>query len=140
MTLPFQPSPRGGWQCCTIVSSAKQDVVVTVSFDDEGMGLVCCSHTVFDPASDVHGQVQAWLVPSKVAISSRLHPPGAGRVWYPYSANHHVTSLLERRHTWQRLVQMDGVTRANVMGKLSYPHTCWCITPYLPNHKSWEVD
>ena len=36
---------------------------------------------------------------------------------------------------------MDGVTRAIVMGKLSYPRTCWRITPsYLPNHQSWEVD
>jgi hypothetical protein len=31
--------PReGGWQCCTIVSSAEQDVEVTVFFDDEGVG------------------------------------------------------------------------------------------------------
>ncbi len=118
--------------------------MVTVFFDDEGMGLVRCSHTVFGPASHVHGQVQAWLVPSKVVISSSL--PGYIRLeldafGIPILPTHHVTSLLERRHTWQRLVQMDGDTRANVMGKLSYPHTCWCITPpYLPNHESWEVD
>jgi hypothetical protein len=36
---------------------------------------------------------------------------------------------------------MDCVTRAIVMGLLSYPRTCWHITPsYLPNHRSWEVD
>ncbi len=59
----------------------------------------------------------------------------------PILPAHHNTSLLERRHLWQRHVQMDGVTRAIVMGLLSYPRTCWRITPsYLPNHKSWEVD
>jgi hypothetical protein len=36
---------------------------------------------------------------------------------------------------------MDCVTLTIVMEKLSYPRTCWRITPsYLPNHKSWEVD
>jgi hypothetical protein len=52
-----------------------------------------------------------------------------------------VTALFERRHVWERLIQMDGVTRAIVQGKLCYPLVCWSITPsYLPNHKScqWE--
>jgi len=59
----------------------------------------------------------------------------------PILPPHHVTSLLERRHVWLEHIRMDGVTRAIVMGKLSYPRTCWRITPsYLPNHQSWEVD
>ncbi len=42
---------------------------------------------------------------------------------------------------WQQFIQMDCVTRAIVMGKLSYPRTCWRILLlYLPNNKSWEVD
>jgi hypothetical protein len=59
----------------------------------------------------------------------------------PILPTHHGTSLLERQHVWQRLIQMDSVTRAIVMEKLSFSRTCWIITPsYLPNHKSWEVD
>ena len=49
-----------------------------------------------------------------------------------------VTDLVARWHVWERLTQMDSVTRA-VQGKLCYPRTCWRITPsYLPSHKSWE--
>ncbi len=48
---------------------------------------------------------------------------------------------MERLDVWQRLIKMDSVTTAIVMGKLCYPRTCWRITPScLPNHKSWEVD
>ncbi len=31
----------------------------------------------------------------------------------------HVPSLVERRHVWLRLIKMDSITRANVMGKLA---------------------
>ena len=52
----------------------------------------------------------------------------------PVLPAHHVTSLVERRHVWQRHIKMDSVTRAIVMGQLCYPRTCWRITPsYLPN-------
>jgi hypothetical protein len=42
---------------------------------------------------------------------------------------------------WLRLIRMDGVTRAAVMGMLCYPRSSWRISlSYLPNHKSWEVE
>ena len=135
------PPPRGGWQCGIITSTAETDVVVSVYFDDDGVGLVRCTRSVFGSAADSRGPVPAWLVPSDSRFLPdyvRLELDAFG---IPILPSHHVTSLLERRHLWQRLIPMDGVARAIVMGKLSYPRTCWRITPsYLPNHKSWEVD
>jgi hypothetical protein len=54
-----------------------------------------------------------------------------------------VTALVERRHVWERLIKMDGFTRATVMGKLCFPRFDWHLLrrrSYLPNHKSWEMD
>ena len=50
-----------------------------------------------------------------------------------------VTSIVERRHIWARLIQMDGVTRSLVNGKLAYPRISSRVTAsWLPNHRSWE--
>ena len=135
------PPPGGGWQCGTITSTAEPDVVVTVYFDDDGVGLVRCTRAVFGSAADSRGPVPAWLVPSKSRFLPNYVRLELDAFGIPILPTHHVTSLLERRHVWQRFIQMDGVARAIVMGQLSYPRTCWRITPsYLPNHKSWEVE
>ena len=135
------PPPGGGWSCGTISSAADPDVMVTVYFNDAGVGYVSCTRAVFGSDKDGRGPVPAWLVRSKsrwLPEYIRFEVDGFG---IPLLPKHHVTSLLERRHVWERLIKMDGVARAIVMGKLSYPRTCWRITPsYLPNHKSWEVD
>jgi hypothetical protein len=116
-------------------------VVVSVFFDDAGVGLVRCTRAIFGCPSDVRGPVPAWLERSRSRFLPdyiRLELDAFG---IPILPTHHVTSLLERRHLWQQHVQMDGVTRAIVTGRLAYPRTCWRITPsYLPNHKTWEVD
>jgi hypothetical protein len=66
----------------------------------------------------------------------RLEVDGEGVPIWP---DGHVTDLVARRHVWEKLILMDGVTRACVQGKLGYPRSCWRITPsYLPNHKSWD--
>ena len=52
-----------------------------------------------------------------------------------------VTSIVERRDVWARLIQMDGVTRALVNGKLTYPRAAGRVTASwlsLSNHRSWE--
>ncbi len=46
----------------------------------------------------------------------------------PILPPHHVTSMLERRHVWLEHIRIDCVTRTIVLGKLSYPRTCWRIT------------
>ncbi len=52
----------------------------------------------------------------------------------------YVTALVERRHVWDRLVQMKGTTRAMVHGKLCYPRVGWeVLRSYMQNHKSWDV-
>ena len=135
------PPPGGGWHCGTISSTAEPDVVVSVFFDDAGVGLVRCTRAIFGCPSDVRGPVPAWLERSRSRFLPdyiRLELDAFG---IPILPTHHVTSLLERRHLWQQHVQMDGVTRAIVTGRLAYPRTCWRITPsYLPNHKTWKVD
>jgi hypothetical protein len=72
--------------------------------------------------------VPAWLVPSKSRFLPdyvRLELDAFSIPILPaHSDGDSVTSLLERRHVWQRFILMDGVTRAIVMGKLSYPRTC----------------
>jgi hypothetical protein len=133
--------PGGGWQCGTITSAAEPDVVVTVLFDDVGVGYVSCTRAVFGSAQDGRGPVPAWLVRSKSRFFPEYIRFAEDEFGIPILPANHVTSLLARRHVWAANVQMDSVTRAIVMGKLCYPRTCWRITPsYLPNHKSWEVD
>ncbi len=118
-----------------ITSEADPDVMVTVCFDDVGVGYVSCTRAVFCAAADGRGPVPAWLKRS----GSRWFPEyirfKLDEFVIPILPLHHVTSMLERRHVWLEHIQMDGVTRAIVLGKLSYQRTCWRITPsFLPNH------
>ena len=50
------------------------------------------------------------------------------------------TSIVERRHVWAALIpNMDGVTRACVLGKHSYPRDSWrTVASWKPNHKPSE--
>jgi hypothetical protein len=49
----------------------------------------------------------------------------------------HVTALVEWRHVWDLLGQMDGTMRAIVQGKLCYPRVGWDILPsYMQKNKS----
>ncbi len=83
----------------------------------------------------------AWLVQARTRWLPeyiRLERDGEGVPIFPAG---HVTDLEARRHIWEKLILMDGVTRAVVQGKLGYPRSCWRITPsYLPDHnlKSWD--
>ena len=133
------PPPGGGWLAGEIVS--EPDVKVTVYFDDAGVGFVRCSRAVFGTAADAHGPMPDWLVQTRSRWMPDYIRIELDAFGIPVLPAHHVTSLVERRDVWKRLIKMDGVTRAIVLGKLCYPRTCWRITPsYLPNHKSWEVD
>ena len=114
-------------------------MTVTVCFTE--VGFVSCTRSVFSLAADAHGPVPDWLVQSRsrwMPDYIRTELDAFGIAVLPA---HHVTSLVERRAVWQRLIKMDSITRAIVMGELCYPRTCWRITPsYLPYHKSWEAD
>ena len=135
------PPGGGGWSAGVIVSEAEPDVRVTVYFSDHEVGFVSCSRPVFGSAADVHGPMPEWLVQTKSRWMPEYIRIELDAFGIPVLPAHHVTSLIERRDVWQRLIKMDSITRAIVMGKLSYPRTCWRIIPsYLPNHKSWEVD
>jgi hypothetical protein len=112
-----------------ISSAAEPEVVVTVYFNDISVGYVGCTLAVFGSAADGRGPVQAWLVRSKLRWFPKYIRFEEDAFGIPILPKHHVISLLDRRHVWQRLVQMDCVTRVIVMGKLSYPRTCWRITP-----------
>ncbi len=104
-------------------------MTVPVYFDDAGVGYVSCTRAVFGAAADGRGPVPAWLKQS----GSRWFPEyirfKLDEFGIPILPSHHVTSLLERRHAgvWLEHIRMDVVTRAIVMGKLSYPRTCWRI-------------
>ena len=139
--LPKPLPGGGGWLVGRIVSAAEPDVVVTVFFDEAGVGFVECTRAVFGSAADVRGSVPALLVPKRTRWMPDYVRMELDEFGIPICPAVHVTSLVERRHVWVELIKMDAVTRAIVMGKLCYPRTCWRITPsYLPNHKSWEVD
>ncbi len=48
----------------------------------------------------------------------------------------HVMALVDLRHVWDRLIRMDGTTRAMVHGKLCFQRIGWDILPsYMQNHK-----
>ena len=124
-----------------ICSAAEPDVKVTLYFDDFGVVLVTCTRAVFGSSADAYGPVPSWLVRSKSRWAPDYLRMECDAFGIPLLPSTHVASLVERRHVWLRMIKMDSITRAIVMGKLCYPRTCWRITPsYLPNHKSWEVD
>ena len=133
--------PGSRWLAGDLVSAADPSVVVTVFFDESEVVFVRCSRSVFGSAKQVRGPVPAWLVQKKTRWVPEYVRLELDELGMPICPRLRVTALVERRHVWERLIKMDGVTRAIVMGKLCYPRTCWRITPsYLPNHKSWEVD
>ncbi len=114
--------------------------MVTVFFDDAGVGFVECTRAVFGSAADVRGPVPAWLVPARTHWMPDYIRMELDEFSIPVCPAVHVTSLVERRLVRHNLIKMDALMRAIVMGQLCYPRTCWRITPsYLPNHKSWEV-
>ena len=134
------PDPGSSWLASTLSSSAEPGVSVTLFFDEHDIVFISCTRAVFGDPALLRGPVPPWLRQSR----SRWLPPfirlELDAFGIPICPTHRVTALVERRHVWSRLINMDGVTRAVVMGKLCYPRTCWRITPsYLPNHKSWEV-
>ena len=132
-----QPGSR--WLAGSIASAADPDTVATLFFDEQGVVFVGCTRPIFgsvrrsgaaQPARPRQSRSR-WL-PEYI----RLERGGEGVPIFPSG---HVTDLVARRHVWERLILMDGVTRAVVQGKLCYPRSCWRITPsYLPNHKSWD--
>ena len=132
--------PGSCWLAGSLASAADPATVATVFFDDLGVVYVGCTRPVFGSPARLRGPLPTWLVQSRTRWLPdyvRLARDSGGMPIYPAG---HVTDLVERRHVWERLILMDGVTRAIVSGKLCYPRTCWRITPsYLPNHKSWEV-
>jgi hypothetical protein len=112
------------WLTLELVSAADPSTVASVFFDDAGVVFVGCP---------VRGQLPAWLVQEKIHWLQeyvQLALDDGGMLIYPTLT---VTALVERLHVWERLIMMDGVTRAIVSGKLCYQRTCWLITPsYLP--------
>ena len=54
----------------------------------------------------------------------RLERDGEGVPIFPAG---YVTDLVARRHVWEKLILMDGVTRAVEQGKLCNPRSCWRI-------------
>ena len=131
----------GRCMSAALASEADPGVVATVFFDDDGIIFVSCTRAVFGTPGQLRGPVPAWLSQRSSRwlpeyIRMELDAQGL-----PIIPRHRVSSIVERRHVWERLIKMDGVTRAIVMGKLCYPRIGWHIAPsYLPNHKSWEVD
>jgi hypothetical protein len=133
--------PGSSWLAGVLTSEIDASVSATVFFDADGIVFVDCTRQVFGSANQVRGPVPAWLaqkrtrwLPDYIKLATDDH----GVPIYPKLR---VTALVERRHVWERLVNMDGVTRATIMGKLCYPRIGWHILPsFLPNHKSWEVD
>jgi hypothetical protein len=133
--------PSSRWLVGTLSSSADSSLVATLYFDHAAIVFISCTRAVFGDSARLRGPVPAWLQQAKTRwcpdyIRLPLDERGC-----PIVPKHRVTSIVERRHVWARLIRMDGVTRAAVMGMLCYPRSSWRISPsYLPNHKSWEVD
>ncbi len=108
---------------------ADPSTVASVFFDDAGVVFVGCSRAVFGSARHVRAPLPAWLVQKRTRWLPeyvRLARDDGGMPIYPTLT---VTALVEQRHVWERMIVMDGVTRAIVSGKLCYPRTCWRITP-----------
>ena len=133
--------PNSRWMSSSLSSDADPSLTITLFFDHDGFVFLLCNRAVFGSPAQLRGPVPAWLVQRRSRWLPEFVRMEVDAFGIPLIPRHRVTSLVERRHLWERLIKMDGITRAVVMGKLCYPRTCWLITPsYLPNHKSWEVD
>ena len=134
--------PSSAWLSSQLASTADPLAVASIFFDADAIVFISCTRAVFGDPSVLRGPTPAWL---QRHPKSRFLPEyirlAEDEFGIPLVPKHRVTAVVERRHVWERLIRMDGVTRAVVQGKLCYPRTCWRITPsYLPNHKSWETD
>ena len=134
--------PSSTWLSSQLTSLADPLAVATIFFDEEAVVFISCSIAVFGDPATSRGPTPSWL---QQRSKSRFLPEyirlAVDEFGIPLVPKHRVTAVVEKRHVWEQLIRMDGVTRAVIQGKLCYPRTCWRITPsYLPNHKSWEVD
>lgn len=132
---------HGRWLVGQVADQGDPDRSVTVYFDDNAAVFIGINRTLRvsvpgPPAGP--GQARAGgtrrtrFLPAYV----RLPRDSEGNLILPQFL---VTSIVERRHVWERLIQMDGVTRALVHGKLTYPRVTGRVTAsWLRNHRSWE--
>jgi hypothetical protein len=99
---PQPPPGGGGWLAgrSGIASDAEPEVVVTVFFNDSGVGFVECTRAVFGSAEDVRGPVPAWLVPKRTRWMPDYIRMELDEFGIPVCPAVHVTSLVERRHIW----------------------------------------
>jgi hypothetical protein len=138
-TGPVSPGSRR--LSAALASDADPAASMTVFFDHDRIVFLHCSAAVFGSADSLRGSVPAWLIRKHTRWLPEYIRLPVDAFGNPILPRLDVAALVDRRHVWDKLVCMDGVTRAIVFGKLCYPWTAWRIAPsYLPNHKSWDVD
>ena len=139
MGLSTERLQTGRWLVGHVSESGGGDLSVSVFFDDSAAVLFVCNKSlrVVSPEpprgrSGAGPRRRTRFLPEYV----RLPTDSDGN---PVLPRFLVTSIVERRHVWARLIQMDGVTRSLVNGKLTYPRVSGRVTAsWLRNHRSWE--
>ena len=139
MGLSTERLQTGRWLVGHVSESGGGDLSVSVFFDDSAAVLFVCNKSlrVVSPEpprgrSGAGPRRRTRFLPEYV----RLPTDSDGN---PVLPRFLVTSIVERRHVWVRLIQMDGVTRSLVNGKPTYPRVSGRVTAsWLRNHRSWE--
>ncbi len=123
--------PGSRWLSASLASETDPNVVATLFFDHDAVVSISCTRGLFGSPAQLRGPVPAWLTQRRSRWLPEFVRMELDAFGIPITPRHRVSSLVERRHVWDRLIKMDGVTRAVVMGKLSYPRTCWHIARAL---------
>ncbi len=81
--------------------------MVTVFFDDSGVGFVECTRAVFGSAADARGPVPAWLTPNRTRWMPDYVRMELDEFGIPICPAVHVTSLVDqgRGPPWSTHVQ-----------------------------------
>ncbi len=123
-----------------LVSMADPSTVASALFSDAGIVFGSGSRAAPGPARHVRDPPPASVVQKqtrRLPEHARLPRDASGMLIHLAPL---ATSLVERRHARERLIVIDGATRAIVSGKLCYSRACRRTTPsYLPIHTSWEA-
>ena len=135
------PPQSSSWMVSRLSSKSDPGAVISLYFDYEAVVYVHCTRPVFRRMarsetlrSGTGRRRLTRFLPDYV----RMPTNEDGTITAP---RFNVTSVVERRAVWEKtILNMDGVTRLLVNGKLCYPRNDWRILPSIkPNHPSWNV-
>jgi len=121
------------WQSITLPARSSRDPTIMLYFHDIYPILIDSTLSLHPKHAQPGRRATSNFLPAHI----RLPQDANGCPIWP---KFRVTSLIERRHEWYRIIgNIDGVTNAIINGRMVYPRTAWLLRgSWLPNHPSFE--